>query len=260
MEDLTELGGETNATVTDDNGAEEIARLTEELKEAKDDKSAFGRKFKSFQEDSDERYNALLEKIEGLKPNVAVSQEEDADYYDSDDDEVSSKKLLKMARQIAKEEAANTIANTNKQRNDFEEKYIRDYDKTVMALGEDEDPAFYEQILGEIQGMKGHTQLDGSADAELNFLKASNRVLRRGKAGSGNNNSTFRQNNPAGTMVGGHSQNVGRETTDEAIVTAKNDPHVASFLRYRAKGKGDNDEFMKRVYENNNTPTGKRRL
>jgi hypothetical protein len=242
--------GDANLTATgdDDNTGKEFdykaayEKSQEELKATKDSNSNLGRKLKTFQEDSDERYEMLLDKVSSLESARSGTTE---DVYDDDDlDGLSAKKIA----QIAAEAAEKKVEDRDNKRLELQQKYMKDYDKTVMVMGEDVDPGIYEAVLHEMEGMPGKST-NGSADAEYNFHKAYISVLKNGN--NPNTNTSFRQNDPRGTRVGGSSAGAEKDDTVASVNKAKQDPWVQGFLNYRSrKGKNDGDAFLKRAMEN----------
>ncbi len=244
-EELAGLGEEeANATVTEDGNNEktdfeELYKKSQaELKETKDSNSSLGRKFKAYQEDSESRYDSVLEKISDLE-NTRANKE----YNEEDESEDE-----RIAR-IADERADRKIEQREAARLKGEKAYIRDYQATVAALGDELDAGEYEAVLQEMQTMTGYSE-NGSDDAQKNFDKAYIKVLRGGRSGGGN--SSFREKDPKGTKIGGDNGSGGKDTKVAVeIEKAKNDPYVNGFLAYRGRNKSDNEDFLKRAFASN---------
>lgn len=252
VDELTGLGEEdTDATVTETaeemkaRYESEIQELNGKLKESQDGNSALGRKFKSYQEDNEDKYGELLEKIESISTQrSAVDTETEDDEYDDAD---GSKRIARLAKKMAKEEVDVALRERELNRTKLEKKYVSDYDRTIQALGDSEDPQLYENVLEELQGMPGYTT-NGGADAEKNYRMAMINVLKGNSSTSITRNAAFRQNNPKGTQVGGSTTVVNKDVSTANIEAAKKDPALNSLLAYRATRKGDNDKFLERTF------------
>lgn len=258
-DELTELNQSVDASVTDNSGDDDysnvdIKSLMEENKRLKDGNSMLGRKFKAFEESQEAFRDQILNEIRESRMAGGKEKDDNYDDFGSYDDDNEEEKIAKVAAMVYKKQSEKEKSERMK----LEQKYISDYDRTIQALGRDEDPGLYEQVLEQLKGMPGYTT-DGKQDAEKNFHKAMINVLRNSKASE--SNSVFRQDNPKGTKIGGASKVTGGKDVDAGeLEKMESDPAFKSYMAYRGRHKNDNEEFVKRVLSSSEKPSGKMRI
>jgi hypothetical protein len=248
-----ELGGTLDGEVNDpatESDADKVVRLELENKSIKDGNSRLGREFKQYKEDNEDKYDALLERVSLAIPASPQTPERSImDEYEDEDE----RRLAVIADQRL-DKKLDERARKNKATN---EKYISDYTKAAQALGRNEDDGMYESILAEMEGMTGFSD-NGSEDALRHYQKAEGEVYKKKyrQASSGGENSAFRGEAPAGG-VGGSSTIESQMSVDSGLVSAKNDPAVQDYMKWRERKKGNDPEFLKRALSVESKLSGK---
>jgi len=253
-EELTGLDNEDINEPETESDAEKILRLEAENKNFKDGSSRLGREFKSYKEESSERYQQLLDEISALKELKSAStaghgdDNLDSEYTDYEDEDI--KRVRKIAREEAKKEREISLQSERKQR----DKYINDYASTVNKLGQGEEDGVYEEILAEMESLPGYSN-DGAADARRNYEIAERNYYKNKYKTSKSPTSAFRGEAPKGKIGGSSTVNY-KEASSKDVDKALQDPHVQEYMKRRRK----DVDFVKRAMANKTPLSGTMRL
>jgi len=252
-EELTDdLGIEdANLTGTDtaviESDADIISRLEAENKSIKDGNSNLGREFKSYREESDDKYDALLDKISEMNNTTTTPVEEDvyASYEDEEDKRLAAIADKRIEASVKKNEQVRA-------------RYIEDYTKAAQALGKNEDAGVYEAILNNMEGMSSFST-NGSEDALRHYQKAEGEYYKDQyrQVSNRSGNTAFRGQSPAGG-VGGTGTVETRDTTDSVVANAEADPAIQSYMKWRNHRKGNDPEFLKKALTAEKSLSGNR--
>jgi hypothetical protein len=156
--------------------------------EAHKERSRLGRRLSAMEE----RMDAFLNKAEQL-----VTPKEEL--FDEEIDPDMPVTLKEVEDYMAKKERTNTETRL---------KYENSYVKSVANLSSGEDPDFADKVIAEMEtNFNSEYSKDGSRDAEVNWLKASNAVL---KAGTKKSNPLKGKKPKAPLGVGGSDTNASR--------------------------------------------------
>ncbi len=253
-DELTGLD-KTNDPVTEpevkETPEQELERLKTENKNLKDGSSRLGREFKSFKEEQSGKYDEILEKMAQITTSPQKEPDTIGGYEDEED---------KRARTIAREEAKKERLEAESEFTTAKEKYVKDYTKTIQALGRDEDVEVYEAITEEMKGLPGYSN-DGVVDAERNYEKAERNYYKK-LTGKTKTASAFKGGDPKGTKVGGSSTVETKDTTDEDVASAMKNTHVQQYLSRRKSGKTEAEikEFVSKAIKHKTPTSGTMRI
>ncbi len=229
---------DTQEPVVTETDADVIARLTKENKDVKDGNSRLGREFKSYKEENEGRYEAMLDRITSMDTAPVVQTE--LTYEDEEHTRLAA--------------SADQGRDAREKKNESNRaKYIDDYAKATRALGKNEAAGVYESILGEMEGMNSYSD-NGADDAMRHYQKAEASYYKKQlrQATTNTSNSALRSQSPTGAM-GGSSTVTHKESTDEAVTVAGKDPAVQQYMAWRNRRKGNDPDFLKRALSNEKT-------